>query len=63
MVYDISKDYDEKLKKELEKHLNRPAKENEIINADKDADLVNEALWQIIVQLEGRITELEKKPK
>ena len=63
MTYDINKDYNEKLKKELEKHLNRPAKEHEITNADSDSNLSLEALWQIIVQLEGRITELEKKPK
>ena len=63
MNYDIQKDYDKKLKKTLEAKLNRPAKSNEIINADNDADLVNETLWQIIVQLEERISALEKKPK
>lgn len=63
MSYDISKDYSAKLKKILEDKLNRPAKANEIINADTDSNLSTEALWQIIVGLEERVTLLEKKPK
>lgn len=63
MPYDISKDYDAKLKKTLEGKLNRPAKPHEIINADNDSDLVNTTLWELIVALEARVTLLEKKPK
>lgn len=57
---EIEKTYDLKLKTNLEKRLNRSAFPNEIINADKDSDLVNETLWQIIVEMEQRIISLEK---
>lgn len=59
MTYNIDKDYDERLKKELEKHLNRPAKSSELINADKDADIVGEVFWQLFLLLENRIKALE----
>ena len=59
----INEKYDGILKEELEKRLKRNAHENEIINADNDADLVNETLWQIIVELDKRVEALEKSKK
>jgi len=60
---DINTDYDKKLKGATEKYLNRPAKQNELVNADNDSNLVTETLWQIIVEMEARITLLEKNKK
>ena len=57
----IEKTYDNKLKTNLEKRLNRLASNDELINADKDSDLVNEVLWELIVDLEQRIINIEKK--
>ena len=57
----IDKNYDSKLKINLEARLNRPATPSEIINSDRDADLVNETLWQLIVELEQRILILEQR--
>ena len=57
----IDNNYDLKLKTNLERRLNRPAKPSELINSDNDSDLVIETLWQIIVELEERIKNLEVK--
>lgn len=58
---DISKTYDTIIASELEKRLNRKPSKGELINADTDADLVNETLWQLVVQLNERISTLENK--
>lgn len=60
MNTDISTKYDSILKTELESRLNRKASVNEIINADKDADLVNETLWQLICDINIRLLAVEK---
>lgn len=60
---DIDKQYDAILKTELENRLKRPAKPDEVINADKDSDLVNETLWQLVKDLATRVTILEEKAK
>ena len=57
----LNQNYDIKLKTNLEKRLNRLASNDELINADKDSDLVNEVLWELIVDLEQRIINIEKK--
>jgi hypothetical protein len=59
----LDQNYDKKIRENLEKRLNRPAKEDEIINSDKDSDLVGETLWQILIEMEKRIEVLEKKSK
>lgn len=48
---DINTLYDTLLKKELVRRMGREPFANELINADNDSDLVNEILWQLIVQL------------
>ena len=55
----MDKDYDTILKETLEKRLKRSASSDEIINADNDADLVNETLWQLINQMDIRLKKLE----
>lgn len=57
----IDTKYDIISKTELEKQLKRPATPAEIINSDNDTNLVTETLWQLIKELEERISILEAK--
>ena len=57
----LDKNYDDKLKINLEARLKRPALPHEIINADNDSDLVTETLWQLLVELTARVEILEKE--
>lgn len=59
----ISEKFDSVLKIELEKKLKRPASVGEITNADNDSDLVNETLWQLVVELDKRVSTLEESNK
>jgi hypothetical protein len=59
----IDQDYDEKIRVVLERRLNRPAKPNEILNADTDTDLVSETMWEILKEQNERISLLESKSK
>lgn len=52
--------YNTILRSELEKRLKRPATDSEFINADFDSDLVNECLWQLLNQLNDKVTLLQK---
>lgn len=56
----IDTKYDGILRTELQKRLNRVPLASEIINADNDSDLVNEALWQLVTDLDARLTVLER---
>ena len=56
---DIDQKYDTIAIPELEKRLNRQPTDSEIINSDKDSDLVTETLWQLIKDLEARVKILE----
>ena len=55
----LDEQYDDISKTELEKGLGRPALPHEIKNADTDANLVTECLWQLVKDLEKRIKNLE----
>ena len=57
----IDDKYNTILQSELGKRLRRIPHPNEVSNADFDADLVNETLWQIICDLNTRIELLEAK--
>ena len=57
----LDQQFDDIALTELRKRMNREPKPNEIINGDKDSDLVNEVMWQLVKDLEGRIKALEKK--
>ena len=56
----IDTKYDGIHRTELQKRLNRVPLASEIINADNDSDLVNEALWQLVTDLDARLTVLER---
>lgn len=60
---DIEKIYDDTLLSELTKRLGRVPLPNEITNADRDNDLVNEVFWKLICNLANRVTALETKAK
>ncbi len=59
--YDVDTKYDALNVDELQKRLNRPPTAGEIINSDKDNDLVNEVMWQLIKELSQQIKDLETK--
>lgn len=61
MIYDIDKDYDDRLLNNLTKRLNRAPLAHEIINGDNDSDLVNQTLWELILSLHARVLALESK--
>lgn len=61
MTYDITKDYDDRLKNNLTLRLRRAALSHEEINADNDSDLVNQTLWELILTLHARVLALESK--
>lgn len=52
-------DFDARLKNSLTKRLCREPLPHELINADNDADLVNEVLWQMVLELTKRVAALE----
>ena len=49
----------EKIKDKLEKKLGRPAKENELINMEKDTQLLVEVLIDEVADLDKRLKKLE----
>lgn len=58
-------DFDSIFKKELKRRLKRDPSQDELLNSDNDADLVNETLWQLVNKLYKRVQKLEdiiKKP-
>lgn len=59
--YDVDTKYDELNLIELEKRLQRKPTASEIINSDKDNDLVNEVMWQLIKDMAKKIGDLETK--
>ena len=59
--YDVNTQYDALNIIELEKRLQRKPTTSEIINSDKDNDLVNEVMWQLIKQLSQQLEDLETK--
>ena len=61
MQKDITKEYNKILEKTLEEKLNRKPTADEVINADNDANLVNECLWQLMLELDKRVKLLEDK--
>lgn len=60
---DIDTLYDTTLKSELKNRLKRQPLASELVNADNDSDLVNEVMWQIISNLNDRLTALEPPQK
>lgn len=57
----ISQAFDQLLRTELAKRLGREPLPNEVVNADNDSDLVNEILWELVFNLNDRVTKLEQK--
>lgn len=51
----------EKIKEKLEKYLNRKPTEDEIINAEKDQNIINEILLDEINNINEEIIKLKKK--
>lgn len=60
MEKSIDNKYDELLLSSLEKQIGRKASPSEIINADSDANLVLECMWQLIVDLDLQVKLLIK---
>lgn len=52
-------DFDSIFRKELKRRLKRDPSQDELINSDNDADLVNETLWQLVNKLYKRVQKLE----
>jgi len=52
-----------KLKNKLEKYLGRKAKPSELINAEKDQNILNELLLEEIEVLKTKVAILEEKSK
>ncbi len=50
-----------KLKEKLENYLGRKAKDNELINAEKDYNLVNEIILEKLEEIKSRLDKLEKQ--
>ena len=50
-----------KLKGKLEKLLGRTAKPSELINAEKDQNIINELLSEEVEDLKNRLSKLENK--
>ena len=59
--YDVDSRYDELNVAELETRLKRKPTQTEVINSDKDTELVSEVMWKLIKQLSQQVEELETK--
>ena len=57
----MKKEYKDKIKLEVEKHLGRPASPDELINMQNDALLLARFLLTQVEQPEDRLLLLEKK--
>lgn len=57
----IDQKYDNILVTQLTKRLGRVPTHSEVTNGDNDSDLVNECLWELIVQLSADIDAIKKK--
>lgn len=56
----LDRKYDELNVLELTRRLKRPPSTSEVINSDNDSDLVSEVMWQLLKDLDNRLTTLEK---